>query len=92
MSFKKKNEEAIASHEIKVLRSRIWDNGEASFDMVINGVIINGCLVKFNSKQEPWIAFPSYKGKDGNWYNHAFVKLSPADIESISTQIADNDN
>lgn len=56
------------------------------FDMVVNGVTIYGCKVVEGSKGD-FISFPSHKGKDGKYYNHAWVKLSDEDSKKIIAQV-----
>ena len=61
------------------------------FDMNVNGVIIYGCWYREgkDKKGEDYemVSFPSQKGKDGKYYNHAWVKLQQSDIDNISKQI-----
>ena len=61
-------------------------NDTVFFDMVVNGVTIYGCKVVEGSKGD-FISFPSHKGKDGKYYNHAWVKLSDDDSEKIIAQV-----
>ena len=61
-------------------------NDTVFFDMVVNGVTIYGCKVVEGSKGD-FISFPSHKGKDGKYYNHAWVKLSDADSQNIIAQV-----
>lgn len=61
-------------------------NDTVFFDMVVNGVTIYGCKVVEGSKGD-FISFPSHKGKDGKYYNYAYVKLSEADSQKIIAQV-----
>lgn len=61
-------------------------NDTVFFDMVVNGVTIYGCKVVEGSKGD-FISFPSHKGKDGKYYNHAWVKLSDEDTKKIIAQV-----
>ena len=61
-------------------------NDTVFFDMVVNGVTIYGCKVVEGSKGD-FISFPSHKGKDGKYYNHAWVKLSDEDSQKIIAQV-----
>lgn len=61
-------------------------NDTVFFDMVVNGVTIYGCKVVEGSKGD-FISFPSHKGKDGKYYNHAWVKLSDEDSKKIIAQV-----
>lgn len=54
-----------------------------------NGALfINGCKLFYDGvNQRFWMAFPSYKGKNGNYYNHCFFKPSDATMEKIAKQL-----
>lgn len=56
------------------------------FDMEVNGVTIYGCKVVEGSKGD-FISFPSHKGKDGKYYNHAWVKLTDEQSKEIIAQV-----
>ena len=53
------------------------------FTLVLNGVSINGCTIRETKDEVPFISFPQYKGRDGNWYNVVYFKLSPEDQKKI---------
>lgn len=61
-------------------------NDVVFFDVVINGVTIYGCKVVEGSKGD-FISFPSHKGKDGKYYNHAYIKLSDEASAAIIAQV-----
>ena len=56
------------------------------FDVDINGVIIYGCKV-VEGKNGDFVAFPSHQGKDGKYYNHAYIKLSDDQAKDIISQV-----
>ena len=56
------------------------------FDVEINGVTIYGCKV-IEGKNGDFISFPSHKGKDGKYYNHAYIKLSDDQSKDIISQV-----
>ena len=56
------------------------------FDVEINGVTIYGCKV-VEGKNGDFISFPSHKGKDGKYYNHAYIKLSDDQAKDIISQV-----
>lgn len=56
------------------------------FDVDINGVMIYGCKVIEGSKGD-FISFPSHKGKDGKYYNYAYIKLSDDQTKEIIEQV-----
>ena len=83
---------------IEVLRAKDFTKDDAKenecsivFDMKVNGVTIYGCWYRTGSdkKGEDYelVSFPSQKGKDGKYYNHAYVQLQQSDIDFISSEI-----
>lgn len=83
----KKKEDVNVTIDAKVTRAN--QVGDAVFfDVTINGVTIYGCKV-IEGKNGDFISFPSHKGKDGKYYNHAWVKLSDEDTANIVKQVED---
>lgn len=87
---KKKEAEKAIDHEIEVTRAKELEN-VIMFDMKVNDVTIYGCSYKVltrkdNGEEFGKVGFPSKKS-GVTWYNHAFVKLSPADVENIEKQL-----
>ena len=76
----KKSESAVQS--VEVVRAKSFDNGGVVFDMIINGVSIYNCRV-VEGKNGDFISFPSRKGSDGNYYSHAYIKLTEDDTKQI---------
>lgn len=87
MAIKTKKEETPKDHEIEVTRATAFKNGNIGFDMIVNDVKIYGCIYVQgkNKKGEDYafVSFPSRKADDGNYYNHAYVKLSEKDEDTI---------
>jgi DNA-binding cell septation regulator SpoVG len=81
----KKKEEVNVKIDAKVTRANQVEN-TVYFDVVINGVTIYGCKV-IEGKNGDFVSFPSHKGKDGKYYNHAYVKLSDDDTAGIVKQV-----
>ena len=52
------------------------------FALTVNGVTVYGCNV-VEGKNGDFISFPSYKGKDGKYYNHAYIPLTDKEQEGI---------
>lgn len=52
------------------------------FALTVNGVTVYGCNV-VEGKNGDFISFPSYKGKDGNYYNHVYIPLTDKEQEDI---------
>lgn len=87
----KKSEKKIQELEIEVTRAHNYANKKTKkettfFDMKVNGVSIYGCTL-VEGKNGTFVSFPSYKGSNDKYYNHAWVELSDDDIESISDQV-----
>lgn len=79
--------------EIEVTRAHQYANKKTKkettfFDMKVNGVSIYGCTL-VEGKNGTFVSFPSYKGSNDKYYNHAWVELSDDDIELIETLVSD---
>ena len=83
---------------IEVLRAKDFTKDDAKenecsivFDMKVNGVTIYGCWYRTGSDKKgedhEMVSFPSQKGKNGKYYNHAYVQLQQSDIDFISSEI-----
>ena len=87
MAIGKKKEEQVVDHQIEVKRATQFKNGNIGFDMIVNGVTIYGCVyIQGKTKKGDdyaFVAFPQRQGSDNKYYNHAYVKLSDADNETI---------
>lgn len=81
----KKKEASNVSIDAKVTRANQVKDA-VFFDMEVNGVTIYGCKV-IEGKNGDFVSFPSHKGKDGKYYNHAWVKLSDDDTAAIVKQV-----
>ena len=80
---------AEKDHNIKVTRAKQFQNGNISFDMEIDGISIHqmGLIIPKDKDKEAFFTFPQYKGSDGKYYHHAYVKLTEADKKSIDSQL-----
>ena len=83
-----KKKETENTLQIKITRAKQFKDGCTVFDMVVNGVSIYGCRV-VEGKKGDFVSFPAYKGSDGKYYSHAYVKLSDEDTELIVKQVED---
>lgn len=81
----KKNDTAV-NYEVEVIRAHQFEDGSIVFDMTINGVTIYGNRL-VEGKNGQFVSFPSFKGMDGQYYSHAFAKLSKEDTDKIVAQI-----
>lgn len=97
-SAETENKAAAAAQALAIEVLRAKDFTEAGkegcsivFDMNVNGIIIYGCWYREgkdkNGEDYEMVSFPSQKGKDGKYYNYAWVKLQQSDIDNISKQI-----
>lgn len=70
---------------VKVVRANQFED-LVYFDVEINGVTIYGCKV-VEGKNGDFISFPYHKGKDGKYYNHAYIKLTDEQAKEIISQV-----
>lgn len=82
----KKSEEKSKVVSIEVIRAKEFDNGGVVFDMYVNDVSIYNCRV-VEGKNGDFISFPARKASDGNYYNHAYIKLSEENTKEIISQV-----
>lgn len=82
----KKKEVEQTAVEAKVTRAKQFKDGGVVFDMVVNGVTIYGCRV-IEGKNGDFVSFPAYKGSDGKYYSHVWIKLSDDDTAAIVKQV-----
>lgn len=71
--------------DLKVIRAKEY-KGTTFLDLEVNGVKIYGCRY-VEGKNGDFISFPSYKAKDGKYYNHAYVDLDEAMVSLIDEQL-----
>ena len=71
---------------LSVTRVHEGRKGLVFFDMLINGVFINGMSVVAGEHGD-FLSFPSHKGADGNWYHYAWVRLSPDDVKRVLDEV-----
>ena len=67
---------------IEVKRVKQFDNGNVICDLVINDVTIYGCRI-VEGKKGDFVGFPQYKGSDGNYYSHVYIKLSDEEQKDV---------
>lgn len=74
----------------KITRAHEFDNGNVSFDMLINGVqIYRLSVVSAKDSDRQFIGFPSYQS-NGKWYNYCYLALSEDDVEKIINEVYNN--
>lgn len=77
--------EAAKIYNLEVKRAKEYKD-TVFFDVEINGVMIYGCRY-VEGKNGDFVSFPSYKGSDGKYYSHAYIKLGEAEVFLIDEQI-----
>ena len=86
----KKEAQAAEEKEVKIYNLEVKRAKEYKdtvfFDVDINGVMIYGCRF-VEGKNGDFVSFPSYKGSDGKYYSHAYIKLDEASVKLIDEQI-----
>lgn len=70
------------SGEFKILRAYEFDDGTISFDMELCGITFYRTMIR-KGKNGDFIAFPSYKGSDGNYYHYYFIPFEDDQAEKI---------
>ena len=78
-------EQKTVVSDLKVLRAKEY-KGTTFLDLEVNGVKIYGCRY-VEGKNGDFISFPSYKAKDGKYYNYAYVDLDEAMVSLIDEQL-----
>lgn len=73
-----------ATWEIK--RAKQFKDGNITLDIEVNGITIYGARVVKGKKNE-FIAWPSYKGSDGNYYNHVYCPISQEEQDAIIKEV-----
>ena len=80
----------IPADQIKVTRAHQFDNS-ISFDVQLYGTItIYGCTYRTYEKdgeEKGFVGFPSRKGKNDTWYNHAYFFVTDEMLAAIEKQI-----
>ncbi len=100
MAIKKNTKKAeqetkeVKKLEITVKRAKDFSDDEKTSiacDLEVNGVTIYNCWYREGKKKDgsdyAMVSFPSKKDDKGKYWNHAYVKLSDAQVEEISKQI-----
>lgn len=78
---KKSNQKSILK-DYSIDHVKMDSTGHVRFALTVNEVTVYGCNV-VEGKNGDFISFPSYKGKDGNYYKHAYIPLTDKEQEDI---------
>ena len=85
-----KAREYMKVDSFKIIRAHEFDNGNVSFDMLINGVqIYRLSVVSAKDSDRQFIGFPSYQS-NGKWYNYVYLPLSEEDSDRIIDEVYNN--
>lgn len=86
----KKDRDLMKVESFKITRAHEFDNGNVSFDMLINGVqLYRLTVVSVKDSDRQFIGFPSYQS-NGKWYNYCFLALSEEDSDKIIDEVYNN--
>lgn len=81
------NNKVYAAVDWQIAGARVWqrEDGEVdiTFTLIANGVSIYGCRLVESNDGRLFVGFPARKGKDGKYYNHAFVRLDRETTDGI---------
>ena len=77
-----KNNQKSILKDYSVDHVKMDSKGRVRFALTVNGVAVYGCNV-VEGKNGDFISFPSYKGKDGKYYNHVYIPLTDKEQEGI---------
>lgn len=74
MKQEEKKQKQYDESTIDGVTMRVYESGFASLALDVNGdtLVING-KIRFTKENNPFFAFPSYKGNDGKYYNHVYT-------------------
>lgn len=84
-----KTDAPAVAHDCSVKNARCISTQNGTMvvaDIIVNDVTIYGCRV-VESQKGDFLAFPSHKGKDGNYYNYAYVRLSDEEQKKVLADI-----
>lgn len=91
----KENAQAVADYKISITRVKVWENGNISFDAIVNDIAIYGMqYITFqkDGEEKSFVSFPSRKGADGKYYNYVYFKITDELFAEIEKQITDKIN
>lgn len=87
---KKEEKKNDVTYDINVTRIKVWDNGNITFDAIVNGISIYGMnyiTVKKDGAERSFVSFPQRKGADGKYYNYCYFKIDDELLAIIEKQI-----
>lgn len=93
ISKNKKADEQETFKGVTVKRAHDWGNGNITFDAMFDKIVtVYG--MKYIEREKDgtdisFISFPQKKGKDGNYYNHVWFRISEYLQTSIEQQLKD---
>lgn len=78
----KKAEPEKVTGTVKIVRAYEFEDGTISFDMDFNQISFYRCMIR-KGKNGDFIAFPSYKGGDGNYYHYYYINFDESTAEKV---------
>ena len=77
------------TRDIEVTRAHQFEDGNISFDVRIDNVIIYQCSwIQSKKDGSSFVGFPSHLGKDKKtYYKYAFTQFTDAELEIIDKQL-----
>ena len=73
---------------VRYMEGKNGKNGFAFFTLIYHDMKIYSCKV-LTGEHGDFVAFPSSKGKDGNYYNIVWMELSEDDTKNIIKMVED---
>lgn len=90
-STKTQEAQETLQYSVKVTRAKEVKEGSVAFDMTVNGVAVYGCWYREGKTKKgddyQMISFPSHKGGDGKYYNHAWFRIDDETKKDIIAQL-----
>ena len=79
-----KTVETLKLESFELRRATEGKGGVVYFDAIINGIYVYGMkVVPLRDGSGDFVAWPSQKGADGNYYNVVYAKFDPETEKSI---------
>lgn len=82
---RRNKEEQTLRYDLEVVRATVYKD-TVFFDLKVNQVVIYGCRF-IEGKNGDFVSFPSHQGKDGKYYNYAYIELNEAEVKLIDELI-----
>lgn len=88
MSLTKKVESKVENKVTLEVEKVKEYNSNYFFNLIVSGIVtIYGCILRQSKNGDWFVCFPSKKGKDGKYYNIAYMSLTEEQTADIIAQI-----